>query len=140
MTKALAVLHRLSEIRSNKGGREGGREGEREGGREGGREGRAHLPRRVSVHDEAHDGLEVVAVEGHLRLLRHVYPASVPRALAVPDPLHTLPAVGGLEELRPTGKARMRVCVCACVCVCVCVMQPYGNMKWNAKMSQITRQ
>ena len=70
------------------------------------------------MHDEAHDGFEVVAVEGDLRLLGHVYPAGVPSALAAPQPLKTLAAVGRLKRVHSMGKA---VCVCACACVCVCV-------------------
>ena len=61
------------------------------------------------MHDEAHDGFEVVAMECHLGLLRHVHPAGMPRALAVPHSLHALSDIGGLEELRSTGEA---VCVC----------------------------
>ncbi len=61
------------------------------------------------MHDEAHDCLEVVTMEGDLRLLGHVHPAGVPGPLAVPDPLQTLAAIGRLEELRTVGEAREEV-------------------------------
>ena len=56
------------------------------------------------MHDESHDGLEVVSMEGHLRLLGHVHASGMPGALAVPQPLHPLTAVGGLERVRTPGK------------------------------------
>ena len=54
-------------------------------------------PWSISVHDESHDGLEVVSMEGHLRLLGHVHASGVPGPLAVPQSLHPLAAVWGLE-------------------------------------------
>ena len=57
------------------------------------------------MHDEAHDGLEVVAVEGDLGLLGHVHAPRVPRALAVAQALQALAAVGRLEELQATPTA-----------------------------------
>ena len=54
-------------------------------------------PWSISVHDESHDGLEVVSVEGHLRLFGHVHAPGVPGPFAVPQSLHPLAAVRGLE-------------------------------------------
>ena len=59
------------------------------------------LTRGVAVHDEAQDGLEVVAVEGHLRLLCHVYVPGVPGALAVAQALQPLAPVGRMEHVHP---------------------------------------
>lgn len=57
------------------------------------------------MHDEAHDGLEVVAVEGHLTLFGHVDPPGMPCSPATPHSLHTLPPVRRLERVDPTGEA-----------------------------------
>ena len=54
-------------------------------------------PWSISVHDESHDGLEVVSMEGHLGLLRHMHAAGMPRSLAVTQTLHPLTTVGRLE-------------------------------------------
>ena len=59
----------------------------------------------IAVHDEAHDGLEVVSVEGDLGLLGHVHASGVPGPLAVTQSLHPLTTVGGLERVSTTGKA-----------------------------------
>ena len=57
------------------------------------------------MHDEAHDGLEVVSVEGHLTLFGHVDPTGVPRPPATPHALHAFPAVWRLKRVDPTGEA-----------------------------------
>jgi hypothetical protein len=60
----------------------------------------------ISVHDESHDGLEVVPVEGDLRLLGHVHVSGVPGSFAVPQSLHPLTTVGGLERVSTPGKTK----------------------------------
>lgn len=60
------------------------------------------------MHDEAHDGLEVVSMEGDLRLLGHVNPASVPGPLAVPKTLQPLTSIGRLEVSHSLRKARRK--------------------------------
>ena len=68
---------------------------------------RPHPPGGVAVHDEAHDGLEVVSVEGHLRLLGHVDTSGVPRPLAVAQSLQPLAgwnSVTPWENLNKTNK------------------------------------
>ena len=57
------------------------------------------------MHDEAHYGLEVVSVEGHLTLFGHVDPTGVPRPPATPHALYALPAVRRLKRVDPTGEA-----------------------------------
>ena len=49
------------------------------------------------MHDESHDGFEVVTVECHLTLFGHVDPPSVPRSPATTYALHPLAPVGSLE-------------------------------------------
>ena len=48
---------------------------------------RTSQPWGESIHDEAHDGPEVMAVKGHLRGLGHVDVTCVPRPLGVPQAL-----------------------------------------------------
>ena len=55
------------------------------------------VPRGVSMHDEADDGLEVVAMEGDLALLGHVHSPGMPGATATADTLHPLPPIGRLK-------------------------------------------
>ena len=62
------------------------------------------------MHDEAHDGLEVVSMEGDLALLRHVHSAGMPRPPAAANPLDPLASIGGLESVYPTGEAGEHVC------------------------------
>ena len=57
------------------------------------------------MHDEAHDGLEVVPVEGHLTLFGHVHPTGVPGPAATPHAIHTFPAVRRLKRVDPVGEA-----------------------------------
>ena len=56
-------------------------------------------PWSISLHDESHDSLEVVSMEGDLGLLGHVHTSGVPGTctLTVPQSLHPLTAVGRLE-------------------------------------------
>ena len=62
------------------------------------------------MHDEAHNGLEVVSVEGHLTLLGHVHPASVPGPATAADTFDPLAAVGRLECVYPAGEAGEYMC------------------------------
>ena len=48
---------------------------------------RTSQPWGESIHDEAHDGPEVMAVEGHLGGLGHVDMTRVPRPFGVPQAL-----------------------------------------------------
>ena len=54
-------------------------------------------PWSISMHDESHDGLEVVSMEGDLGLLGHVHVSGMPGTLTVPQSLHPLTTVGRLE-------------------------------------------
>ena len=49
------------------------------------------------MHDESHDSLEVVAMEGDLTLLRHVDPSGVPRPPTAANPLHPLTPIRRLK-------------------------------------------
>ncbi len=57
------------------------------------------------MHDEAHDGFEVVSMKCDLRLLGHVDASGVPGPLAVPQPLQPLATIGGLECVYSLGEA-----------------------------------
>ena len=57
------------------------------------------------MHDEAHDGFEMVSVEGHLTLLGHVHPASVPGPATAANAFHPLASVGRLERVNAAGEA-----------------------------------
>ena len=69
-----------------------------------------YVPGSISVHDETHDGLEVVTVESDLALLGHVHPASVPGPATTPHSLHSLAAVGRLEGVHTVGETGEDVC------------------------------
>ena len=56
------------------------------------------------MHDEAHDSLEVVAVERHLGLLRHVHVSGMPGPLAVTETLYPLAAIGRLKCVHSPSK------------------------------------
>lgn len=60
----------------------------------------------ISVHDESHDSLEVVSMEGDLGLLGHVHASGVPGALTVPQSLHPLTTIRGLEWVSTSGKTK----------------------------------
>ena len=62
------------------------------------------------MHDEAHDGLEVVSVESHLTLLGHVHPASMPGPATTANTFHSLASVGRLERVNAAGEAGEDVC------------------------------
>ena len=67
------------------------------------------IPWSISVHDEAHDSLEVVSVKRHLTLFGHVNPTGVPRPPATPHPLQPFPAIWRLKRVDPAGEARQDV-------------------------------
>lgn len=56
------------------------------------------------MHDESHDGLEVVSVERDLRLLGHVDTTGMPRPLAIPQTLKTLAPIGRLKSIHSSCK------------------------------------
>ena len=57
------------------------------------------------MHDEAHDGLEVMSVEGDLALFGHVHLPRMPSATATANSLYTLSTVGRLEGVDAIGEA-----------------------------------
>lgn len=57
------------------------------------------LPRSQSIHDEAHDGSEVVSMKGHLRWLGHVQMTSVPGTFTASQTFQPLPTIGWLKHV-----------------------------------------